>query len=361
MAKATSIAFFVSSHGLGHAARATAVMAAVRERHPSVRFDIFTSAPEWLFRETLHGAFEYHDMQTDVGMKQRTPFHEDISGTLTDLDRFFPFNPEAIEAVARMLKESGVRLILCDISPMGIAVGAEAGIPSVLIENFTWDWIYQTYAEIAPQFISHIEFLKTLFAGAGYHVQTEPVCCRQNADLTVSPISRKPRTKASQIRETLGLNGQGAVVHITMGGIPQEYAIKDRLKAYPDMHFIISGSGPALECDANVFTLPYHSSLYHPDIINAADLVIGKAGYSTLAEVYYAGIPYVYVERPLFRESDILSDFIGTHMHGMAITVEEFESGAWIGDIPRLLDKPVLCRGETTGAEQVAEFVSRLL
>ena len=32
-------------------------------------------------------------------------------------------------------------------------------------------------------------------------------------------------------------------------------------------------------------------SVFHPDLVNASDAVIGKAGYNTLAEVFYAGTP----------------------------------------------------------------------
>jgi hypothetical protein len=35
-----SIAFFISPHGYGHAARACAVMAAMHELNPSIRFEI---------------------------------------------------------------------------------------------------------------------------------------------------------------------------------------------------------------------------------------------------------------------------------------------------------------------------------
>jgi len=107
--------------------------------------------------------------------------------------------------------------------------------------------------------------------------------------------------------------------------------------------------------------LPYHSTFYHPDIIHAADLVIGKAGYSTLAEVYYAGIPFMFVKRPVFPESEVISDFVRTHMHGRDITVEQFEAGSWVNDVPALLNNPIISRTETTGAHQVAEFVYDVL
>jgi hypothetical protein len=355
------IAYFVSSHGLGHAARAAAVMESIRAIDPGITFDILTAAPEWFFKETLSDSFHYHHLQTDVGLKQRTPYHEDLTGTLSVLDTFFPFQSDKLASVVQTIKENACKLILCDISPMGIAAGQEAGIPSVLVENFTWDWIYEAYSASAPDFIPHIQFLKNLFAEADFHIQTEPVCAHGDADLTTLPVSRRPRLPASEVRSALGINGSKPVVHITMGGVPGKFSLDEKLKGYPDLTFIVSGASDALHRNGNVYMLPYHSTIYHPDIIHAADLVIGKAGYSTLAEVYYAGIPFMFVKRPTFRESAVISEFVRMHMHGKDITVEQFEAGGWVDDVPELLNNPVISRTEKTGADQVAEFINNLL
>ena len=62
--------------------------------------------------------------------------------------------------------------------------------------------------------------------------------------------------------------------------------------------------------------LSSRSGIFHPDIVAASDGVVGKIGYSTLAEVYAAGVPYGFVPRPRFRESDVLSAFVQEQMSG---------------------------------------------
>ena len=57
----------------------------------------------------------------------------------------------------------------------------------------------------------------------------------------------------------------------------------------------------------------------------------------------------------------MLTEFARTHMHGKALTVEQFEAGRWVDDVPVLLNKPVISRAETTGAGQVARFVYNFL
>ena len=44
-----NIAFFVSAHGFGHAARAAAVMSAVRRHEPDVGLEVFTRVPGMVF------------------------------------------------------------------------------------------------------------------------------------------------------------------------------------------------------------------------------------------------------------------------------------------------------------------------
>ena len=47
------IAYFVTPHGFGHAARAAAVMVALQEIDPAIQFDIFTQVPRWFFQDSL--------------------------------------------------------------------------------------------------------------------------------------------------------------------------------------------------------------------------------------------------------------------------------------------------------------------
>ena len=76
------IAYFITPHGFGHAARASAVMEAVNKIDPSVSFDIFTTVPRWFFENSLSGRFTYNEFTTDVGLIQKTPFLHDLEQTI---------------------------------------------------------------------------------------------------------------------------------------------------------------------------------------------------------------------------------------------------------------------------------------
>lgn len=357
------IACFISPHGYGHAARSCAILEAIQERDSSIQLDIFTRVPKWFFEESLPGAFTYHDLLTDIGLVQDTPLHENLSETLARLDQFIPFEKRLLTGLAKQLAHLQCRLVICDISPLGIAAAREAGIPSILVENFTWDWIYEPYAEADGRFKKHIRFLHEIFTQADFHIQTLPVCRESdNADLKTSPVSRKPKHSASQVRKELGIPEHAKTVLITMGGIENDFQTHKWQVLLPEeVFFIIPGGHSACRRVGNFVLLPHHSQFFHPDLVSASDLVIGKAGYSTLAETYLAGLPFGYFSRPTFREAQILEDFIQKEMSGIRIHESDFRSGDIAPLLSELLALPRIQRSGCNGSDQAAVFILQQL
>jgi UDP-N-acetylglucosamine:LPS N-acetylglucosamine transferase len=151
------------------------------------------------------------------------------------------------------------------------------------------------------------------------------------------------------------------MVLITMGGIPQPYDFLEHLSHSDNIRVVVPGGSDTLSNNGHLITLPHHSSFFHPDLIHAADAVIGKVGYSTVAEVYHGGVPFGFIKRPDFRESDILSAYIEEHMSGLGIDEASFRTGKWMSSVPRLLEMPRIGRNGPNGATQVAKFICSLI
>ncbi|MCG6878368.1 MAG: hypothetical protein LJE96_04370 [Deltaproteobacteria bacterium] len=360
-AEGYKVACFVSPHGFGHAARTSAIMSAMHERNPKISFEIFTTVPQWFFAESLSGPFCHHSVHTDVGLVQKGPLCADLPGTVKRLDQFLPFDPGQLERMAKKLNALGCAMVLCDISPLGIAVAGKAGIPSVLVENFTWDWVYQEYVSEKKGFMPHIKRLEALFSSADFHIQTSPVCAQKMVQLRTAPISRRPRNRSTAVRKRLGVSDFTPLVLITMGGIPKHHGFIDQLLRQKGIFFVAPGGGTNQRVSENVMLLPHHSQFFHPDLVHAADAVVGKVGYSTLAEVYHAGVPYGYIKRKRFQESEVLSGYIERYMAGFAIDETEFENGKWILRAFELLDLPTKTEQRENGADTVADFILALL
>ena len=363
-----NLAFFVTPHGFGHAARASAVMDALsRMPEPEpCRFEIFTEAPRWFFEDSVSGPFGYHKVLTDIGFVQNTPFQEDIRKTLRHLESFFPLEASSVDRLAEKVSRLGCCLVVCDISPLGIAVGKKAGIPSVLVENFTWDWIYSAYEDVDRRIAYYVDHLRDLFSAADFHVQTMPVCSRApDADLLTGPASRRSSTSVEAVRNALGIRRDCKMVLITCGGVETHYGFSEKLERVENVHFVIPAGAGKRQSAANVSFVPQRGPVSHPDLIFASDAVIGKAGYSTLAEVYAAGVPFGYISRKLFPESVVLAEFIDREMPSLPVGEAEFFDGSWTRHLPKLLSMKKQVAEENgksrnNGADAIAGFLGNL-
>lgn len=356
-----NIACFISSHGLGHAARTMAIMESVLQAIPQVHFHIFTETPIWFFNFSTPQSFSYYKLKTDIGMVQQTPFHENVEQTAAMLDSFLPFNVSHLESLAARLDHLHCKLVICDISPLGIAAAKQTKIPSILVENFTWDWIYRHYEKFNKQASHHVDYLQGLFDSADYRIQTEPVCNRNDQTFLCPPISRAPRKSSRQTRRQLGIPAGQAMVLITLGGIQTRIPCLKNLTKYPDICFVVPGNNGTERWQNNMLLLPQHSDRYHPDLVHASDAVVLKAGYSTLAEVFAVDIPFGVIPRPGFPESPILMHYIEKKMRGYAISLSDYSNGNWITHIPSILQIPKKRRTNTNGADAAAGFICSML
>lgn len=358
-------AYFITAHGFGHAARACAVMTALRTKLPTVEFMLFTQTPLWFFENSLDFPITYHSTFTDVGLVQPAPLVEDLPATVQRLQELLPFDPARVAQLAEQVRDCAV--ILCDIAPLGLAVARAAHLPSVLIENFTWDWIYEGYVAEEPALAPFIGYLRDLLPLATAHIRATPACggpihdLHSSAELITTPISRGPRHTPEVIRAQLRIPPEGRILFLTMGGIRGQYGFINQLTALREVYVVIPGGSDTYEDRGNVRLLPHHSRFYHPDLLHAADLVIGKAGYSTLAETYQAGLPFGFVQRPRFRESAVLVDFVQHHIPSLEIPSEQFDDGSWLAHLPALLALPKTQRSTPNGADQAAAFIIEML
>ena len=354
------VALVVSPHGFGHAARASAVADALRRVRPDVGLELFTTVPEWFFADSIEGPVGYHEMQTDVGLVQRGSLTEDPVATADALAPFVPFDERCVP-LAEQLTDLGCRLVLCDIAPLGIAAARHAGVHSVLVENFTWDWIYRSYADEEPRLGAIGEEMANLVASVTLHVQAEPVCQPAADAVTVPPVYRRRRTPDHEVRRVLGVGDDRPLVLMTMGGAAFSFDYLDRLRQQSDIVFIVHGSEAPIDGGSNLIALPRHSPVFMPDLVGAVDAVVGKLGYSTVAEAWAAGTRYAYVPRDRFAESAVLAEFVDGRLPVLEIDRDEFAAFDWLDGLHDLVSTPRPAPATANGAETIAHLLVDLL
>jgi len=357
-----SIACFISPHGFGHAARCCAVVEALSQRRPELTVHLFTTVPRWFFERSLSHPFHLHGVVTDVGLIQRNSLEEDLGATAVALDGIFPPSVETLDDLAHKLRRLRCRLVVADISPLGLAAATWAGIPSVLLENFTWDWIYRPYLENAPALARHIPWLESTFAAADHRIQARPACQPIVGAWQVPPISRTPRSSSGEIRRQLGIAPTTPMVLVTMGGVRWKYDGLDLLRHDLDATIVVPGGSEQREQHTGLVLLPHQSEFFHPDLVAAADVLIGKLGYSTVAEAYRGKAAFLFVRRPEFAESEVLERFVRAEMTAAPLSAEAFRRGHWTAALHDLLGRGRSTRPrEADGAETAARLLETLI
>jgi len=335
------LAYFVTPHGFGHAARACAVIQALWARRSDLQVELFTTTPRWFFAESLRRRFGYHPCQCDVGLVQATSLHEDLAATARRLREALPYPRRRVEELAATVTALGCRAVVCDVAALGVAVARCAGLPAVVVENFTWDWIYAAYAGEHPAFAEAAAYLAEVLAGATRRIQCEPACAPLPGALGAPPIWRAPRHPAGEVRRRLGVENGRPLVLLTMGGVPWRWDRLDRLATSGDAVWVIPGAADVHERRGQCVLLPHRTGFYHPDLVRAADLVVGKLGYSTVAEVVGLWRRFAFVPRPSFPESPVLEAYVRARGACAEIPPERFASLEWASQVRELLVGPV--------------------
>lgn len=319
---------------------------------PQGKVTALTTVPDFLFDELPRARFERVDFACDVGLAQRSPTEIDFPETVRSLTSFWRNRERLAQEAAAVLRRRGCDMVVCDIAPLGVLAAERAGLPVALIENFTWDWIYRGLNGKNADLETFADDFAQIYARVGLHIQAEPICLPRPGCQRVGPISRPIKQDRVTLRKRLNKGDQDRLVLITMGGLATSWDALDPLLARPETTFLIPGQRGSR---GNVVGLGMGSEFYHPDWVAAADLVVGKLGYSTVTELIQAGTPLAFLDRPDFPESAVLSRYLSESLS--VAEVVDFHSETWLEELPQwaaLARKPAR---QLTGAREAATLL----
>ncbi|ORY77563.1 hypothetical protein BCR35DRAFT_353092 [Leucosporidium creatinivorum] len=148
-----SFAFYCSGHGFGHATRVSALTTSLLAAGHSV--SIVTNAPLTPFSAVLPPTTSdasalnplpkyatYRKRNVDAGIVQPKAYDVDRKATFEVLKGFMEGREGTIREEVEWLKEEGVQCVLSDATFLGCAAAAGAGIPAIIVSNFTFDSCY---------------------------------------------------------------------------------------------------------------------------------------------------------------------------------------------------------------------------
>jgi L-arabinokinase len=352
------IAAYVSGHGFGHATRSGEVLRELLAMR-DVALTVVSSAPEGLFRTALGTGFEYRRVECDVGLAQHDALRIDEPGTLDRWRAFAQGESALVQREAAWLKRRGARLVVGDIPPLAFAAAARAGVASVGLANFSWDWIYRHLARRVPGLEQAAAAAATAYASASLLLRL-PFA----GDLTAFPriedvplVARRPQVSGAEVRRRLGLDRRPLVL-LSLGGVAGP-AIDSRGLAALDRFQFVVPKGAASGGGANLLEIAADhlagARLGFVDLVGAADAVVSKPGYGIVSDCIGAGARLVYTDRGDFPEYPILVGEMTRHLRALHVDQRVLLSGALGPALDQVLSGANPPAPDLGGARRAAE------
>lgn len=347
----TDIAFYIGSHGYGHAARQQAVITALAKR--GGRAHVRTAAPPKFFKM----AASYHAQRYDIGMIQKDALTLDVEGSLRWYAEFLQAQEPLIESEVAWCKAEGVQLIASDMPPFAMEVAQRVGVPSVAVTHFTWDWVYDHYMEAYPEYDWIVDSCRESYLKADLALQM-PFGHELDMFRQVEPIPlviNTPTQDRQTVRDLMDVTPDHNMGLLSMGGHAWGNVDISELKALQGWVFLVqAGAWEQVQDMPQRFRkIPMDYDDYH-NLLAAADLVVGKAGGSTTAEVIGHQTPIIYTTPPNWREAALLRAALDEYGVSRYVDAEAFERGAWVQEIGAIMQQPQIWKPIATDGAMVA-------
>ena len=333
------IAYYITPHGFGHAVRSLEVIRHLLASDAGLRITVVSDIPEFLVKQCVGRALPFRRRRLDVGLVQEDSVRFDLEGTQTALDVLFRNHETLIAEEVRFFREESIQGIVSDIAFLPFYAASQCGLPAIGLGNFTWDWIYQSYARSDPAWAPLIAWIREGYRRCDLLLQL-PMHgdCSSCPHLRDVPLVARTATRKPQ--ETLKLLGcdpkqrhyliSFSDLKLTAGALRTLEGIDDAVFFYKHPLKLQFANGRSLDA----FDLSY------PDVVAAMDSVITKPGYGIVSDCLAHGTPMVYTDRGPFPEYDILVDAIKCYLTNAYLPSQDLYAGSWEGALREIAKQP---------------------
>ncbi len=296
-----------------------------------------------------------------MGIIQSDSLRMEIAETLDCCQTLYGGASDLIEQELGFISAHNFQLLAGDTPPLAFEIAARAGLPSVSITNFTWDFIYRAYLDEYPGFTPLIEQM-TDYYGKTSLALTLPYPCdtsmfpRQRA---IPWVARRSSLTKEAARAKFGLPQWATLVLLSFGGLGLDRIPWEKLKQ--QRQFLFVATGDTKHAESNIVILPDTQSQYE-DLVCAVDAIVTKPGYGIVADVLAHRLPILYTERGDFAEFPKLVEALRDCATCEHIPQQELLAGNLAPYLTRLLTKaPHWPAVDLSGAQAAAAEIIALL
>jgi L-arabinokinase len=360
------LVFYISGHGFGHATRSVAVIDDILHQRPCYRIVVRSSVPAGFLTSAGRASVDVQHAETDTGVVQIDSLRLDEAETARRAAAFYRDFQARVSAEAAILRTLAPAAVVGDIPPLAFAAAHEAGVPSIALGNFTWDWIYAAYPKfdsLAPGTLAIIRnaysrartALRLPFAG-GF----EPM---KHVTRDVPLVARHSRLGRPRVRNALDLPEGRVVVLASFGGHGTAMPYEDVAHHSRFTLLVTDHELPRRRSDCDRLRRLSTTELVargvrYEDLVAAADVVVSKPGYGIVSECIANGAALLYTSRGHFAEQDVMVESMTRVMRCRYIAEDDLRAGRWQDGVDSLLAQSLpSTRMETTGASVAASEI----
>ncbi|XP_021275941.1 L-arabinokinase-like [Herrania umbratica] len=350
-------AYYVTGHGFGHATRVVEVVRNLIVAGHDVH--VVTGAPDFVFTSEIQSPRLFlRKLVLDCGAVQADALTVDRLASLQKYSETAVQPRNSILATeVEWLNSIKADLVVSDVVPVACRAAAEAGIRSVCVTNFSWDFIYAEYVmaagyhhrsivwQIAEDY-SHCEFLIRL---PGYC----PMPAFRDV-IDVPLVVRRLHKSRKEVRKELGIGEDVKLVILNFGGQPAGWKLKEEYLPSGWL-CLVCGASDTQELPPNFIKLP--KDAYTPDLIAASDCMLGKIGYGTVSEALAYKLPFVFVRRDYFNEEPFLRNMLEFYQSGVEMIRRDLLTGHWKPYLERAISLKPCYEGGINGGEVAAHIL----
>lgn len=291
------IYYYISGHGFGHISRSSTLLQRMVESEFIEQIHIISSRIPFL--DLRSPKLKFRDLSLDVGVSQKDSLSIDLSLTKLELQNMEKSKERRIYEETKYIRENKINLILTDSGSLPITIALEAGIPSIFLGNFTWDFIYKNYAKYDSYFLDISEKMEVEY-GFATEALVLPFSCPMPQFLektNIGLVGRRPKLSKLKAREKFSLREDLTYILLSFGA----YGLEGKhleTKNLPYTIKLVAYGVPGLSNPDILIPEVDH----YPDLVTAVDFVCTKPGYGILSECYFANTPILYTDRGDFAE-----------------------------------------------------------
>jgi len=339
--------FYISGHGFGHASRDIQLIRTLADLAPEANVVVRTAAPRWLFDFSALASLDLQVFEADTGIVQIDSLRLDEDETARRAAAFYRDFDRLADKEAAWLTRSAPVVVLGDIPPLAFAAADRAGIPSIAIGNFTWDWIYAAYPAFERIAGGVIPLIRDAYGRAtralrlpmhgGFETMMDVL-------RDIPFIARRSARDRHDTRLALGISADRPAVLVSFGGSGVQLPL-DEVAGTGGVTVVATGGPAVARPGAGALVRNGERELYargfrYEDLVAAVDIVVSKPGYGIVSECVANDTALLYTSRGRFVEYDLFVGEMPRVLRCRYLPQEDLLAGRWHHAIDALLRQP---------------------